>query len=233
MNKDFKVTEEGVLLRESNNQISKVQIYGNVYKILSQENKLKALDKIIKEEKENVRCYGHMKKEALESGAGGLLFSALLEPISISMMVGIYAMTGYLMFPLLIADIMRTIVATEEFWEDYPRMKKKVRISALRVLLAEKMLEQEQKNFEAMIETGTSPQHPSATYDPNTIYDLRDKEEYENLKNILFRSTRRPFSCKRENNITESEIRKVTTSVLEQEQRQKVKNIIIEKPTKM
>lgn len=223
MNKDFKVTEEGVLLRESNNQISKVQIYGNVYKILSQENKLKALDKIIKEEKENVRCYGHMKKEALKSGAGGLLFSALLEPISISMMVGIYSMTGYLMFPLLIADIMRTIVATED-WKYYPKLKKKERISALRVLLAEKLLEQEQKYFEAMIGNSSSKPYASAPYDLNTIYDLKSKEEDEKLSHILYLETRKPLACKRKNNITESEIRKVMTSVLEQEQRQKVKN---------
>lgn len=222
MNKDFKVTKEGVLLRESNNQVSKVQIYGDVYKVLSQENKLKALDKIIKEEKENVRCYGHMKKEALESGAGGLLLSALLEPISIFMMVAIYSKTDFFAFPLLIADLLRTKVATEEFWEDYPRMKKKVRISALRVLLAEKMLEQEQKYFEEMIGSSTSQPYASATYDLNTIYDLKSKEEYEEFSHSLYLETRKPFACKRKNNITESEIRKVTTSILEQEQ-QKVK----------
>lgn len=222
MNKDFKVTKEGVLLRESNNQVSKVQIYGDVYKVLSQENKLKALDKIIKEEKENVRCYGHMKKEALESGAGGLLLSALLEPISISMMVGIYSMTGYLMFPLLIADIMRTIVAIEDFREDYPKMKRKERISALRVLLAEKLLKQEQKYLEEMIGNSSSHPYASATYDLNTIYDLKSKEEYEEFSHSLYLETRKPFACKRKNNITESEIRKVTTSILEQEQ-QKVK----------
>lgn len=223
MNQDFKLIKEGVLLRESNNQVSRVQIYGDVYKVLSQENKLKALDKIIKKEKENVRCYGHMKKEALESGAGGLLLSALLEPISISMMVGIYSMTGYLMFPLLIADIMRTIVATED-WKYYPNLKKKERISALRVLLAEKLLEQEQKYFEAMIGNSSSKPYASAPYDLNTIYDLKSKEEDEKLSHILYLETRKPLACKRKNNITESEIRKVMTSVLEQEQRQKVKN---------